>query len=364
MFSRVKIREQERGLLFDYGELKAVLGPGDHFVFGAGKTVVKSSVLKPWIEHPDLVALIKSGKLGSEVTLLDIKDRERVLVSLDGRLARLLGPGQLALWHCAVAVKTEPLDTSRARFEHADLPMILALADASAHLTKIKVEPGWVCHFYVDGVLRETLPPGTYAHWRHLGDVTLVPVDLREQTLDVAGQEILTADKVSLRLNAVVTFKVADPVRATTVSNDVKQALYRDVQLALRAVIGTRELDPLLADKESVTTELKNLASTRAAEMGLQLIAFGIRDIILPGEMRELFNKVTEARKAAEAALITRREETAAARSQANTAKILESSPVLLRLREIEALEKIAEKANLTVVTGEGGLAEKVVKLI
>jgi hypothetical protein len=88
-----------------------------------------------------------------------------------------------------------------------------------------------------------------------------------------------------------------------------------------------------------------------------------IRDIVLPGDMRELLNKVTEAKKAAEASLITRREETAAVRSQANTAKLLEGNPTLMRLRELEALERIADKAKLNVVLGEKGL-EKIVNLL
>ena len=102
----------------------------------------------------------------------------------------------------------------------------------------------------------------------------------------------------------------------------------------------------------------------KAPEFGLEVRSLGIRDIILPGEMKELMNKVTEARKAAEAGLITRREETAAARMQANTAKILESNPVLMKLRELEVLEKVAEKSNLTVVLGDGGLKDRVTKLL
>jgi hypothetical protein len=98
--------------------------------------------------------------------------------------------------------------------------------------------------------------------------------------------------------------------------------------------------------------------------LDLKVTGLGIRDVILPGEMRELMNRVTEAKKAAEANLITRREETAAMRSQANTARILESSPTLMRLRELEVLEKVAAKGNLTVVTGEQGLTERVVKLL
>lgn len=90
----------------------------------------------------------------------------------------------------------------------------------------------------------------------------------------------------------------------------------------------------------------------------------GIRDIILPGDMRDLMNKVTEARKAAEANFIARREETAAMRSQANTAKVLENNPTLMRLRELEVLEKIAGHAKLNVVLGEKGLADRVVNLL
>ena len=89
-----------------------------------------------------------------------------------------------------------------------------------------------------------------------------------------------------------------------------------------------------------------------------------VLDVMLPGEMKELMNKVIEAQKAAEAALITRREETAAMRSQANTARLIEQNPTLMRLREIEALEKVAEKGRLSVVVGEGGLAGRVVKLV
>ena len=192
----------------------------------------------------------------------------------------------------------------------------------------------------------------------------ILDVDLREQVVDVAGQEIMTADKVTLRLNAVVTYKVADPLKAVTTVEDYRQALYREAQLALRGVIGTRELDALLSDKDAVARELDGIVRGRVAGFGVEVVALGIRDVILPGEMKDLMNKVTEAKKAAEAALITRREETAAMRSQANTAKILESSPTLMRLRELEVLEKVSEKANLTVVLGEKGLADRVVKLL
>ena len=98
--------------------------------------------------------------------------------------------------------------------------------------------------------------------------------------------------------------------------------------------------------------------------MGLEIASVGIRDVILPGEMKDLMNRVTEAKKAAEANLISRREETAAMRSQANTAKLLADNPVLMRLRELEVLERIAADGDLKVVLGEKGLTDTVVNLL
>jgi regulator of protease activity HflC (stomatin/prohibitin superfamily) len=174
----------------------------------------------------------------------------------------------------------------------------------------------------------------------------------------------MTADKVTLRLNALVTYKITDALRSVTEVEGAGQALYRAVQLALREAVGAKELDALLVSKDALTRELAEMIGPRAAELGITVMTTGIRDIILPGDMKDLMNRVTEARKAAEASLITRREETAAMRMQANTAKILESSPTLMKLKELEVLEKVAGKANLTVVLGEEGLANRVVKLL
>ena len=110
--------------------------------------------------------------------------------------------------------------------------------------------------------------------------------------------------------------------------------------------------------------ELEAGLRARAAELGVEVVSLGIRDVILPGEMKELMNRVIEAQKAAEAALVTRREETAAMRSQANTARLIEQNPTLMRLRELETLEKVAEKGRLSVVVGEGGLAGRIVKMV
>jgi len=367
MFIRwFNVRKFERGLLFKDRDFVEVLAPGRHVFLDPLRKIRVDivSVRNVWLSHPDLEVIVKSGALGDQAIVVDLKDHERALVWVDGRLAAVVKPGLYALWTIFHEVRVEVIDARAARFEHQALPLVVAAAGAAPLLEVVNVEPGQVALFFMEGRHQATLAPGTHAFWKGIGRVRVVPIDLREQVVDIAGQEIMTADKVTLRLNAVVTFKVVDALKAVTVVEDHRQALYREAQLALREVVGTRDLDALLAGKDQVARELDGQVRSRVAAFGLEVRALGIRDVILPGEMKDLLNKVTEARKAAEANLITRREEIAAMRSQANTARILESNPTLMRLRELEVLEKVAGKAKLSVVLGEKGLTDRVVKLL
>jgi regulator of protease activity HflC (stomatin/prohibitin superfamily) len=366
LWHRIKIDEMERGLLFRDGALVRLLGPGRHFLADPGRhlRIEKVSIRRPWLVHNDLEMIVKSGVLDGQAMSLDLKDHERSIVWIDGRIDAVCGPGLHAIWTILHRVQVEVIETRGVRFEHPDLSVILNARGASALLEPSTVAAGWVALVYQNGRLAATLEPGVHAFWRGEGDLRIFHVDLREQTAEINGQEIMTADKVSLRLNAMVAYRVIDPVLAVTAVESFTQVLYRQAQLALRAVVGTRELDVLLSDKDGVAAELEEALRTRAAAFGLEVRTVGVRDVILPGEMRALLNRVTEARKAAEASLVTRREETAAIRSQANTARIFETNPTLMRLRELEVLEKVAEKANLSVVLGEGGLADRVVKLL
>ena len=283
---------------------------------------------------------------------------------IDGRFAAVVAGGLYALWNEFRKVRAEVIDARKVRLDHADLSVILKAPGVDQLLEAVTVDEGHVGVCFQNGQYTQTLQAGRYAFWKNIERVKVLQVSLRELTLDVAGQEIMTADKVTLRLNAVVTYRVADALASVTRTEDVKQALYREAQLALRAVIGTRELDALLSEKDAVAAELEKIVREHGAALGLDVTGLGIRNIILPGEMKDLMNKVTEARKAAEANLIARREETAAMRNQLNTAKLLESNPTLMRLRELEVLEKVAGTSKLNVVLGEKGLAERVVNLL
>lgn len=364
---RVTIHRHERGLLFRDGEFIRVLDPGYHWSLGflAGRRVDIVSTGDPWLVHDRLDEIVVSGELADRAHVVDLADDQRGLVWVEKRFARVLGPGLHVLWKDFKEVRIEVVAAGGAvRFEHPALSAILESPGAERELLTASIDEGMAGILFVDGVLRTVLPPGRHAFWHRMGRVAVVPIDLRESVVDISGQEIMTRDKVSLRLNGLATYRVVDPVRAVTGVGDYRQSLYREIQLGLRAVVGTTELDRLLADKDALADRVKTLVVPRARDFGLNLTGFGIRDIILPGDMKELLNKVVESQKAAEANLITRREETAAMRSQANTARLLADNPTLMRLRELEVLEKVVAGGRLQVICGEQGIAEKVMKLI
>ncbi len=366
MLKHVKIRAYEIGLYFHDGEFRELLDAGHHLFFDPFQRVRVEVVSQrtPWLLHEKLDVIVKSGALQDRAVVLDLKDYERALVWIDGRFSHVLPPGLYAYWTSFREVRFEVVDARRVRFVHPDWPLIVASSNAGRLLDTISVAAGHDGVLFYDGRFVETLPPGQYAFWKNIAEVRVVPVDRRELVLDVAGQELMTADKVTLRLNALVTYQVTEARLAVSVVDDARQALYRETQLVLRALVGARDLDAFLVDKDALVQELEQGLRRRVTGFGVEVVSAGIRDVILPGEMKNLLNKVTEAKKAAEANLIARREETAAMRSQANTARLLQDNPTLMRLRELEVLEKVAASAKLNVVLGDKGLTERVVNVL
>ena len=374
MFKTIHIKAREIGLLFKKGDFAGLLPPGEHTLF------VPPAFLTPWLgevrvdvepadavelTHPRLREIADAGVLTGRAEILDLADRERALVWADGRFHRVLGPGLHVLFTGHRTVRIERAEARDGRFEHPALPAIARSRGIAAALDVCRVEKETAGVLYLDGRFAEALPPGLYAFWHGAAKAEVVTVETRETVLDVSGQELLTADSVTVRLNVTAGVKVTDPRRAVLIAEGADRAVYRAVQLALRAAVGSRSLEELLADRDAVAAEVADAAAGRAADVGAQVTAIGVRDVILPGDMRALMNRVTEAKKAAEANLITRREETAAARSQANTARLLADNPALMRLRELETLERIAERGELRVFVGDGEtVGKKVLDLV
>ena len=267
MFKRYLVRSYEAGLHFHNDEFVGVRTTGTHWLFDPlGRSRVEVvSMRQPWLAHDKLDLIVKSGELTGLATVLDLKDYERGLVWIDGRFSHVLPPGLHAYWTTQREVRVEVVDARAVRFDHADLDLIVRSTLAEQALATYLVEPGQQAIWFRNGDYVETLAPGRYAFWKNVTPLKVQTVDVRETTLDVSGQEIMTADKVTLRLNVVVAARLSDVRLATSVADDSRQALYREAQLVVRAVVGSRELDQLLTDKDAVAAELEERLRRRAA---------------------------------------------------------------------------------------------------
>ena len=177
---------------------------------------------------------------------------------------------------------------------------------------------------------------------------------------------MLTRDRISLRVTLTAFRRIVDAERAVAATADVDAWLYRLVHFAIREAVEARTLDEVLAAKNALDAELRAFVRERVAAAGIEVTELGVKDVILPGEIRELVNKVVEAERVAKANQIRRQEETAATRSLLNTAKLMEDNPLLLRLKELESLERLVEKVGkIDLHAGEGeGLDALLTRLV
>ena len=366
---RVLVRENERALTLYKGEIKAVLLPGEHSLANRrGNLEVSRHDLK----NPEFVSAYEKALFDKlpdvaalHLTLVRTGRTEVAVIERDGNLHAALAPDRkLVLWTDAGPWKVTLVDTA---VDLAIDPALMRRLGQSRKTELMSVHPvvdGQAGLLFVDGVLVRTLSAGVHAFWNVGRMVQVKVVDLKRQSLDVAGQEVLTKDRVTIRINIAAEYQVVDPVKAVSMVKDFSEALYRALQYAFRKTLGALTLDQILEKKVTVDEEAAAKVRADMAAIGVEVSDISLKDVILPGEMREILNQVVSAEKQAEANVIRRREETNATRSLLNTARVMAENPVMLRLKELEALETIAGKVErLTVHNGTGGLLNDIVKL-
>ncbi len=212
MFKKIHVRSYEVGLLFRDGEFVRLLGPGKHFLFTSfGKTKVRVvSKRDPWLIDDQLDVIVRSSVLAGKAEVLDLKDDQRALVWIDGRFRCVLGPGLYAYWTGVRDVRVEQVTIEKVRFEHQELTSIARGIEAARYLDLFKIGRDNIGVLFIDGRYEGQLAPGLYAFWKDAADVRVVELDMRESQVDVNGQEIMTADKVTLRMNAIITYVIKD----------------------------------------------------------------------------------------------------------------------------------------------------------
>jgi regulator of protease activity HflC (stomatin/prohibitin superfamily) len=367
---RIVIGDGERGLMYRNRRFERVLDAGVHrFYDPLGRMEITThNIAKPEYAGSDVDTLIAAlgARLDEHFVLADLRADEVGLVLKNGKLEDILFPGTRRLyWRAPVKVEIERIALSDGLEVRIDVAKRLRQLGA---LSKVAVVADVPTEFaglvFVDGTLARTLTPGAYAFWSFQKNVVVDVIDLRVQALEVSGQELLTRDKVSLRVNLAANLRVTDPVAARTKVAKFSDYAYRELQYGLRKAVSAKTLDELLGDKASLDADIFGYVRDKVGEFGIEMLGVGVKDVILPGEMREILNSVVQAEKAAQANVIRRREEANATRSLLNTAKLIEESPVLMRLKELEALEKVTEKiGNLTVFGGLDGVLKQLVTI-
>lgn len=222
---------------------------------------------------------------------------------------------------------------------------VLALLGATVkRVTVFEYEKGLR---YRNGRFEGLLDPGLY--W-YVPFFTLIQkVDVRPQCVTISGQEVLSSDGVTVKVSLAANYQIADSDVAINQQKDCHGALYIELQLALRGIIGGTDIEAVLAGREELSTKLTAAVAPRAEPLGLRLISASLKDIMLPGALKEVFAQVVNARMAGQAALEQARGETAALRSLTNAARLMKEHPNLLQLRLLQA---VGESSGNTLVMG------------
>jgi regulator of protease activity HflC (stomatin/prohibitin superfamily) len=247
---------------------------------------------------------------------------------------------------------------------------------------KVIVRQGFKGMLYENGAFIRHLDPGSYRLKQHPFDRTqreILRVDTRERSIVIKGQEILTADKVAIRVSLLVYFRIVDPESALHNVDSYDDRIYEDVQLSARRFLASRDLEAILSDRNEISDAVRETVRESAAGYGVEILRADVKDLIFPGNLREIMNRVLETERRAEAELIqarkdaeaaqvrteseirTQREHARAAHDRARLtaeselqqaqmrlqasleeAQALQDNPSLLRLRELQALEKMA----------------------
>jgi regulator of protease activity HflC (stomatin/prohibitin superfamily) len=203
---------------------------------------------------------------------------------------------------------------------------------------------------YRNGHFRGRLGPGAYLLLRHWNLLRII--DLRKLSLTIPGQEVLSADNVGIKVSLALAYRIADPVVATHAVLDARESLYLQAQLALRSFVAESEVEKLLLRRNEAGKHLLEKVAPEAEKLGMEVSMLEIKDIMFPGELKNLFAASVRARNEGQAAMEKARAETAAMRNLANAAGLMENHPTLLTLRWIQALDGRAERAGHTVIVG------------
>lgn len=359
---RIVIQVGQVGLLIKNRRVKRLLFEGTYWVFDVFEISIHETNTS--LQTPiDIDLLLQSSLLADALEIVHIPQKSIGLVYKNADLHQVLIEGKHAFWKGLHPFTFETVDTTALNIPEGMLRKHLESYLMRPFLRMFTVPNAHKAVFFADGEILSTVGSGSYFFWNNGTEIELQSVDMRQQHLEISGQELLTKDKACVRVNFFVQFRVVAIDKALVENKDYKNQLYILLQLALRAYVGGFDLDALLSNKDRIASLILSATQEKIANLGVTAVDAGIRDIILPGDMRDIMNQVLVAEKKAQANGIMRREETAATRSLLNTAKLMENNQMLWKLKEMEYVEKIAERVGAISISGKGNVISELKEL-
>ncbi len=353
---KIIINENQRGLMYENGKFVKLLTAGKYRFFKKKEIEVVNEAVKINTTVCSLDTLLENEELKNAVDVYEIKENEIGLRFVNGRFVEGFKTGKYAFFKTKTATEMRIIDTSKPEITDFN-PSVLGLPLTT--YIKHEVQPYEKGMLFIDNQLIKVLDGGVYYFWRNGSAIKVDTVDTRLLQLNILGQEILTQDKVSLRINFICNYKLADIVKAKVEIDDYEEQIRVTAQLALRDYVGKYKLDEILENKEAISKFVFDRLKEKENELYIKVQDAGVKDIILPGEIRNIMNTVLIAEKQAQANVITRREEVASTRSLLNTAKLMDENQTLYKLKELEYIERICENVgNISLNGGDGIIAQ------
>lgn len=364
------VNKHEIGLLLKNDSYVKMLPSGSYWYRPFSRFHVISADMRYQFPPPGLDLALFTGdrKLMEQLHLVMVKDHEIVLHYADGIFVDVLPPGRHAYFKTIHEHTFVPVDTNNPIVAAGIDPAIFRkewfCKEGAAYVTSCAIPAGSVGVLTINGDYVKTLPAGNHYFWKGRDNVDVRQVDLRTRLIDITGQELLSQDKVTLRMNFICRCQVTDAVKVATAFDHHQEQLYSTLQLALREYVATKKLDELLAEKHEIGRIICAVISQKQDDLGVVFLEAGVKDIILPGDVRDILNTVLVAEKKALANVITRREETASTRSLLNTARLMEENQTLFKLKELEYLEHICDKVGSISLSSGAGIIEQLGTLL
>lgn len=351
---KVEIMKNQKGIVFKAGTGEPVK------IINAGTCKIRRSEtceifdLKQEIgrEFQDIAKYISNNVLKDEIDVITVRPSELGIHLVSGKYLEVLQPGTYYYWKTAGLHSFVMVDTSDIQVPDSISRELINELESDGICSRFDVLDYEYARLYCDHQFVKELEPGVYFFWSWY-TTEVRKVDKRQIRHDISGQEVLTSDKITIRVNCFCKFKITD--YATVIENipDLVEQIHVTAQMAIRDFAGQNTLDEILEKKQAMTEYVLGELKKKSVELCTEFIEGGVRDIILPGEIREIMNTVLIASKHAQANVITRREEVASTRSLLNTAKLMEENATLARLKELEYLERIS--CNIGTLSINGG---------